>query len=100
MSTDIHHHHDHEGQPAVAHLAHQLWEEHGRPAGRDLEFWLTAESRLRGHSLGSTDAFAEPPHPESSRPVTRSSVRSPDSRPIAPAPGKTQARHRASSRRG
>lgn len=32
---------------AVAHLARQLWEEQGRPAGRDLEFWVAAEARLR-----------------------------------------------------
>jgi hypothetical protein len=29
--------------------AHELWEHHGRPAGRDLEFWLQAESELREH---------------------------------------------------
>jgi hypothetical protein len=28
---------------AVAALAHQLWEKNGRPAGRDVEFWLQAE---------------------------------------------------------
>ena len=27
--------------------AYLLWEESGRPAGRDLEFWLTAQERLR-----------------------------------------------------
>lgn len=26
--------------------AHELWEQHGRPAGRDEEFWLRAESEL------------------------------------------------------
>jgi hypothetical protein len=26
--------------------AHGLWEQHGRPAGRDEEFWLQAESEL------------------------------------------------------
>ena len=26
--------------------AHELWEQHGRPAGRDEEFWLQAESKL------------------------------------------------------
>jgi hypothetical protein len=29
--------------------AHELWEQHGRPAGRDVEFWLQAESELRKH---------------------------------------------------
>jgi hypothetical protein len=27
-------------------LARQLWEEAGRPSGRDLEFWLRAETEL------------------------------------------------------
>lgn len=26
--------------------AHELWEQHGRPAGRDLDFWLQAEREL------------------------------------------------------
>jgi hypothetical protein len=26
--------------------AHELWEQNGRPAGRDLEFWLKAESEI------------------------------------------------------
>jgi hypothetical protein len=28
--------------------AHQLWEEHGRPEGRNEEFWHTAERELKG----------------------------------------------------
>jgi len=27
--------------------AHAIWEQHGRPAGRDQEFWLQAEAELR-----------------------------------------------------
>ena len=27
--------------------AQEIWEEHGRPAGRDLEFWLQAEREFR-----------------------------------------------------
>jgi hypothetical protein len=26
--------------------ARELWEQHGRPADRDLEFWLQAESEI------------------------------------------------------
>jgi hypothetical protein len=26
--------------------AHELWEQHGRPEGRDLEFWLQAEAEV------------------------------------------------------
>jgi hypothetical protein len=35
---------------AIAARARQLWEEAGRPAGRDEEFWLRAEQQLRSES--------------------------------------------------
>jgi hypothetical protein len=28
--------------------AHEIWIQHGRPAGRDVEFWLAAERELEG----------------------------------------------------
>lgn len=31
----------------IRHAAYYLWEEAGRPAGRDLEFWFSARERLR-----------------------------------------------------
>ena len=31
----------------IAFAAYCLWEEHGRPAGRDLNHWLQAETLLR-----------------------------------------------------
>jgi len=31
----------------VRRRARELWEQHGRPEGRDLEFWLEAERQLR-----------------------------------------------------
>ena len=31
----------------VSRVAYQLWENAGRPTGRDLEFWLAAEARVR-----------------------------------------------------
>ena len=37
----------------VAHLAHQLWQEAGCPAGRDLEIWLEAERKLGAGSEAS-----------------------------------------------
>lgn len=30
--------------------AHELWEQNGRPSGRDLEFWLQAESEITGRN--------------------------------------------------
>ena len=37
----------------IQHAAFLLWEEQGRPTGRDLEIWLTAKERLK---------HAVPPH--------------------------------------
>jgi predicted RNA-binding Zn ribbon-like protein len=34
---------------AIRTRAHELWEQHGRPSGRDEEFWLQAEAELREH---------------------------------------------------
>lgn len=31
---------------AINARAHDLWEQNGRPTGRDLEFWLQAESEI------------------------------------------------------
>ena len=35
----------------VRELAHQLWEEQGRPVGRDKEIWLEAERLLHSERL-------------------------------------------------
>jgi hypothetical protein len=35
--------------------AHQIWQEHNCPAGRDDEFWLQAERELDGGSSPRTD---------------------------------------------
>ena len=32
---------------SVSRLAYQLWENAGRPAARELEFWLAAEAQVR-----------------------------------------------------
>jgi hypothetical protein len=31
---------------AISARAHELWEQDGRPSGRDLEFWLQAEAEI------------------------------------------------------
>jgi hypothetical protein len=31
---------------AISTRAHEIWEQNGRPADRDLEFWLRAESEI------------------------------------------------------
>lgn len=46
----------------IARRAHELWEQEGRPEGRDADHWLEAERQLRGTSNepdASTDARAE-----------------------------------------
>ena len=35
-----------ERQHKIPERAHQIWTEHGRPAGRDVEFWLAAEREV------------------------------------------------------
>lgn len=36
---------------AIAERARFLWEQAGRPEGRDLDFWLEAESQLCRHAI-------------------------------------------------
>jgi hypothetical protein len=31
----------------IANRAYRLWEQAGRPSGRDLEFWIQAEAQVR-----------------------------------------------------
>lgn len=48
----------------IARRARELWEQEGRPAGRDEEIWLEAERQLRG--INSTES-PTPATAESSR---------------------------------
>ena len=34
----------------IAQRAYRLWDDHGRPAGRDLEFWLQAEAEANARA--------------------------------------------------
>lgn len=36
-------------RPRVRARAYELWEEAGRPSGRDLDFWLEAERQVKEH---------------------------------------------------
>ena len=38
-------------RPRVKARAYELWEEAGRPSGRDVEFWLEAERVVKERSL-------------------------------------------------
>jgi Protein of unknown function (DUF2934) len=37
-------------QREIAVRAREMWEQNGQPAGRDLEFWLQAESEIKGRN--------------------------------------------------
>jgi hypothetical protein len=59
-------------EAGIDRLAYQLWENAGRPAGRDLEFWLAAEAQARA-------AATQPSAPESAEasPVKPSKTKEP-----------------------
>lgn len=40
----------------IAQRAYGLWEQAGRPAGRDLEFWLLAENQLQAERQPAHDS--------------------------------------------
>lgn len=42
----------------VEHRAYELWEREGRPEGRDIEHWLTAERQLLGADVQVTQTPA------------------------------------------
>jgi hypothetical protein len=42
---------------SVSRLAYELWENAGRPAGRDLEFWLASEAKLQ---IAATPSLSSP----------------------------------------
>ena len=39
----------------ITERARQLWEEDGRPEGRDMEYWLKAEEELAPHSVAGEE---------------------------------------------
>jgi len=43
-------------QSAVKDLAYRLWEEAGKPDGRDQDFWLQAEAKLASPAKPKTPA--------------------------------------------
>jgi hypothetical protein len=46
---------DEELKQRVAERARQLWEEAGRPEGRDMEYWLIAEEELTPLSVAGEE---------------------------------------------
>lgn len=51
-----------EPSPAeIATLAYRLWEQEGRPEGRDLDHWLTAREQLRRGNAPATNTGGQLP---------------------------------------
>ena len=46
---------DEELKQRITERARQLWEEAGRPAGRDMEYWLAAEEELAPLSVAGEE---------------------------------------------
>lgn len=46
-------------EASIGRLAYQLWENAGRPAGRDLEFWLAAEAEVRASAPATASTNAK-----------------------------------------
>jgi hypothetical protein len=44
---------DAELEDRIRKRAHELWEAHGKPEGRDDDFWHQAESEVRGKDTGA-----------------------------------------------
>lgn len=52
----------HKDEAAIRQRAHQLWEQAGRPEGRDMEFWTLAEVSLAAPEQ-MQEVNAPPPKP-------------------------------------
>jgi hypothetical protein len=75
----------------IAARAYQIWEQNGRPAGREVEFWLQAEQSL----LPSLK-----PQPQAAAPVATAlpGAPPPQARPSAVRPPRTRPKKTASDR--
>lgn len=56
-------------QDSISARARRIWEQAGRPEGKDLDHWLRAERELRGEGPSTTTAKvgAAPASPEAAR---------------------------------
>ncbi len=48
-------------------VAYRMWEQAGRPAGQDMQFWLDAEAQLRTAAKSAFTALPARPAPADSR---------------------------------
>jgi hypothetical protein len=59
----------------IGRLAYQFWENAGCPAGRDLEFWLAAEAKVRTSVTGPVASGKEVPSAASSKETAQKASR-------------------------
>lgn len=79
----------------IEQLAYHLWEEEGRPEGRDVDFWLRAEARLAAPAAaakgnGAAKPKADKPAKAAAKPKAEKAPAKPRAAK-APAKGKTAA---------
>ena len=56
---------DSDQEEAIRRRAHELWVAHGKPEGRDQDFWLQAESEIKGkYADGATGVVTLPLAPD------------------------------------
>jgi hypothetical protein len=88
----------------IARRAYELWEQEGRPEGREQEHWLQAEKELTGRRIPQPESFATAPTspiPDSTQAkipsVIQEQMRAPS--PVAaPADREAQARRPSSAK--
>ena len=49
--------------PDIAKRAYELWEQSGRPAGKDLEHWLKAEAESQAKKAARAQPLLKTPNP-------------------------------------
>ena len=68
----------HPTQQEIAQRAYAMWEQEGRPDGRNLDHWLTAENELSVSSPATS-----PRRTESTKRSTRPTAKAPKAKPRA-----------------
>jgi hypothetical protein len=77
----------------IARLAYHLWEQQGRPSGRDVEHWFMAERQLLAEQRAALELAGAPKQANPPLPLTASLATS------TPHPARTSVRSRTSTAR-
>ena len=55
---------DNDQEERIRRRAHELWAAHGKPEGRDQDFWLQAESEIKGQDAAAAGGVKVPLAPD------------------------------------